>query len=175
MNILVSSETNRFKTEKNNYSMLSEIFKSPVPKSPIVIDFTPINKSNASSQATQEGFTIDTSLREVNLISSEIIDDIKAPIDNQNLNETLFRIETEFEPCLDFDFNIINDTISSSIQSTPFELQSFFNDTDFISSINFNFDTNLEDFLNQDSNVQQSAFEFENCLPLFSDMPVCEN
>ena len=170
----MAKEKDRFK--KENYSMLSEIFKAPVPKSPIIIDFTTSNTKKNSSESKREISANPTSEQEtINHTNNGIIDEMITPIQNQDINETLFRIESKFETFVDLDFDFINNSINSIVQSPQIEFESLFNDTDFISSINFDFDTVIEDFPNIDFNVQQTAFEFENSFPLYSGVPFCEN
>lgn len=170
----MAKEKDRFKTE--NYSMLSEIFKAPVPKLPIIIDFTTSNTNKNSSESKREIIANPTSQQEtINHTNNGIIDEIITPIQNQDINETHFRMESNFETFVDLDFDFMNNSINSIAQSSQIEFESLFNDTDFISSINFDFDTIFEDFPSIDFNVQQTAFEFENYFPLYSAVPVCEN
>jgi hypothetical protein len=169
MSTVLTSEKNRFKIEKNKYSMLTEIFKSPVPIAPIVIDFTHLNKSSTSLETNRESFTA-TSQQETNdTINSEI----ETPICNHGVNETLIRIESGLDTIIDLDFTFMNDTTTSNMQPASFE--SLFSDNDFISSINFDFETTIDELLSETNANVQPTFDFDDLFPLYAEVPLLEN
>ncbi len=169
MSTVIASENNRFKIEKNKYSMLTEIFKSPVPIAPIVIDFTHSNKSGTSLETNRESFTATSQQETNNIINSEI----ETPIFNQGLNETLIRIESGLDTIIDLDFTFVNETTTSNMQPASYE--SLFTDNDFISSINFDFEATIDELLSETSANVQPTFEFDNLFPLYTEVPLLEN